>query len=47
MFLREVIGKPVSIVAFVFGYPWLWAIWDKNCQMWHDKIAGTVVVHTR
>ncbi len=47
MFLREVISKFVSVLAFGLGYPWLWAVWDKNNQMWHDKIAGTVVVHKR
>ncbi len=47
MFLREVLVKFVSISAFGIGYPWLWAHWDKNNQMWHDKIAGTVVVHGR
>ncbi|MCP4969940.1 MAG: RDD family protein, partial [Arcobacter sp.] len=46
MVLREVISKFVSVLAFGLGYPWLWAVWDKNNQMWHDKIAGTVVVNT-
>jgi uncharacterized RDD family membrane protein YckC len=22
----------------------LWALWDKNNQTWHDKIAGTEVI---
>ncbi len=47
MCLREIICKLVSVLAFGIGYPWLWSTWDKNHQMWHDKIAGTVVVHTR
>jgi glutathionylspermidine synthase len=34
-------------LIFVFLRAWLWALWDKNCQMWHDKIAGTVVVDKR
>ena len=42
MLLRETIGKSVSAVAFGLGY--FWAIWDKDGQTWHDKIAGTVVV---
>lgn len=42
MLLREVIGKFVSGLFFGLGY--LWAIWDKNNQAWHDKIAGTVVI---
>lgn len=42
MLLREVIGKWVS--GLVFGLGYFWAIWDKDGQTWHDKIAGTVVV---
>lgn len=42
-FLRY-IGYFVS--AFVFGLGYLWMIWDKKKQAWHDKIAGTVVVKT-
>lgn len=42
MVLRETIGKGVSGIFFGLGF--LWAIWDKDNQAWHDKIAGTVVV---
>lgn len=42
MILRETIGKFVS--GLVFGLGYFWAIWDKDGQAWHDKIAGTVVV---
>lgn len=42
MLLREIIGKWVSGLLFGLGY--LWAIWDKDGQAWHDKIAGTVVI---
>ena len=42
MILRELIGKFVSSLVFGLGY--FWAIWDKDNQTWHDKIAGTVVV---
>jgi uncharacterized RDD family membrane protein YckC len=42
MVLREVIGKSVSGLFFGMGY--LWAIWDKDNQTWHDKIARTVVI---
>lgn len=42
MLLREVIGKAVS--GLFFGLGFFWAIWDKDNQAWHDKIAGTVVV---
>ena len=42
MLVREIIGKFVSGVVLGFGY--LWAIFDKDTQAWHDKIAGTVVL---
>lgn len=45
MLLREVLGKWVSGLLFGLGY--LWAIWDKDGQAWHDKIAGTVVIKRR
>ncbi len=32
----------VSGLAILIGY--LWCIWDKNKQTWHDKAAGSVVV---
>ena len=41
-FLREVIGKFISAIAFYLGF--LWVIWDPMKQGWHDKIAGTYVV---
>ncbi|HTK03702.1 MAG TPA: RDD family protein [Alphaproteobacteria bacterium] len=39
--LRETIGKWLSSILYI-GY--LWVIWDKNKQAWHDKIADTKVV---
>jgi uncharacterized RDD family membrane protein YckC len=39
--LRQ-IGKYIS--GFVFGLGYLWMLWDKEKQTWHDKIAGSVVV---
>lgn len=42
MFLREFIGKFISLLFSGLGF--YWAIWDKDRQAWHDKIAGTVVV---
>lgn len=41
-FLREVVGKLLSSLVFGLGY--LWVIWDKDKQGWHDKIAKTVVI---
>ena len=40
--IRETVGKLVSGLALGIGY--LWAIWDKHKQTWHDKMAKTVVV---
>jgi uncharacterized RDD family membrane protein YckC len=42
MFLRETIGRIIS--GFFFGLGYLWAIFDRNAQTWHDKLARTVVV---
>lgn len=42
--LREVVGKFVSGIVIGLGY--LWVLWDKKKQAWHDKIAGTIVVKT-
>ncbi len=42
MLLREIVGKFVSGAFLGLGF--FWAIWDKDGQAWHDKIAGTIVV---
>ena len=42
MFLREIVGRFLSGLFLGVGY--FWAIFDKNAQAWHDKLAGTVVV---
>ena len=42
MFLREIIGRFLSGLFLGLGY--LWALFDKNSQAWHDKLAGTVVI---
>ena len=31
--------------TLIFGLGFLWVIWDKRKQGWHDKMAGTVVVY--
>ena len=41
-FLRDFLGKLISGVVLSLGF--LWVIWDKNKQGWHDKIAKTFVV---
>lgn len=42
LLLREALGKTVSSLILGIGY--LWAIWDKQKQALHDKIAGTFVI---
>ena len=42
--LRNVFGYMISQI-FLLGY--LWALFDKEKQTWHDKMAGTVVVEER
>lgn len=42
MLVREIIGKVLSGIILGLGY--FWAIFDKDAQAWHDKIAGTVVL---
>jgi uncharacterized RDD family membrane protein YckC len=36
------LGRILSSIPCFLGY--LWALWDKEKQGWHDKIATTVVV---
>lgn len=36
------IGRIVSAVVIFIGY--LWMLWDREKQCWHDKFAGDVVV---
>lgn len=36
------IGRIVSTIPLLLGY--LWMLWDKEKQTWHDKFAGSVVV---
>jgi len=42
-FLRY-IGYFLSGILFGLGY--LWIIWDKQNQGWHDKITGTIVIQS-
>ena len=42
--LRNVFGYIVSQI-FLLGY--LWALFDREKQAWHDKMAGTLVVEER
>jgi uncharacterized RDD family membrane protein YckC len=36
------IAYMISLIPFGLGF--LWILWDKRKQGWHDKIAGTVVI---
>jgi len=36
------LGRFVSGIVFGLGY--LWMLWDKEKQTWHDKMAGAIVV---
>ncbi|MGH2862746.1 MAG: RDD family protein [Solirubrobacteraceae bacterium] len=40
-FIR-LVGHWLSGIVFYIGY--LWMLWDKEKQCWHDKLAGDVVV---
>jgi uncharacterized RDD family membrane protein YckC len=40
--LLRTIARYLSAIVFFLGY--LWMLWDREKQTWHDKIAGTVVV---
>lgn len=37
-------GYYLNSLPFLFGLGWLWAIFDKNAQGFHDKLANTYVV---
>ncbi len=42
MLIREVIGKTISGMIFSLGF--LWILFDKDKQGWHDKLVSTYVV---
>ena len=42
-FFIRYIGYIPSALVFFLGF--LWVIWDKKKQGWHDKMAGTVVIY--
>lgn len=41
---RHALGYPLSLFGAGLGF--LWMIWDRKQQGWHDKIARTLVVFT-
>jgi uncharacterized RDD family membrane protein YckC len=40
--LIRYLGRILSTIPCLLGY--LWMLWDKEKQTWHDKLANTVVV---
>jgi uncharacterized RDD family membrane protein YckC len=38
----RLIGYAISGIVIYLGF--LWILWDKEKQGWHDKIAGTYVI---
>jgi uncharacterized RDD family membrane protein YckC len=38
------IGGYLSTVFLGLGF--LWMLWDKEKQCWHDKMAGDFVIHS-
>ncbi|MBL8148413.1 MAG: RDD family protein [Blastocatellia bacterium] len=40
--IRHLFGYPISLLVFALGF--LWLLWDRKQQGWHDKIARTLVV---
>jgi uncharacterized RDD family membrane protein YckC len=40
--LLRYVAKIISSIPFLLGF--LWMLWDREKQTWHDKIATTVVV---
>ncbi|MBC7293108.1 MAG: RDD family protein [Thermoleophilia bacterium] len=45
MLVEETIGKMISGLVFSLGF--LWLLWDKDVQCWHDKVVGTVVLREK
>lgn len=43
--LRHLVGYPLSMVVAFLGF--LWMLWDRRQQGWHDKIARTMVVMSK
>ncbi len=44
-FIGRYFAYYVSMIPFFLGF--IWVAFDKRKQGWHDKLAGTVVVHKR
>lgn len=44
-FIIRYLAYYISAIPIMLGF--LWIAFDKRKQGWHDKLAGTVVIHTR
>ena len=46
---KQIIMRLISSVisALTFGLCFIWVLFDKNRQAWHDKIAGTYVIKSK
>lgn len=44
MLIRELIGKPISALFLYLGF--LWILFDRDNQGWHDKLMSTYVVQS-
>ncbi|GIW44219.1 MAG: hypothetical protein KatS3mg077_1501 [Candidatus Binatia bacterium] len=42
MLIRELMGKPISALVLFLGF--LWILFDRDKQGWHDKLMSTYVV---
>lgn len=40
--LYRTLGKNLSALPFALGF--LWALWDRERQAWHDKLCGSIVL---
>ncbi len=43
--IREIVGRFISTLGLGIGY--LWILFDKRRQGWHDKMARTLVIRRR
>jgi len=45
----QMIGRYFAYYLSIFGLflGFLWVVWDRRKQGWHDKLAGTVVIRER
>lgn len=43
MLIREWVGKPISALVFSLGF--LWILFDREKQGWHDKLVSSYVVN--